>query len=596
MPPQPSRAQDRPWRHACWSSKRKVRYRSGVTSRCSSGRQTGYPYYEEALEDAGIPFVSVAGRGFYDRPEIRDLLNILRAIADPLDDVSFAGLLRSPAFGLSDAALFQLSEANLPYSEALRGEQGQLSESDQAAARRALTILNKLMPLVDRIPVSELLKRVIDELDYRAILATAEIGLEHGQSIKAAGRLWRNLDKLLSDTQLNQAVNVRNFLDMISTLNDAGAREGEAPAEAEGSIRLMTIHHAKGLQYPVVVLADAGRSKPTSKAKAFLSDELGVTFKLDPTPMLYRLAKHLDEDQDECEDFRVLYVALTRAQAKLIISGHGTLDQKGGVNLPGWGKAIDKALELPSVGFITQGGQPFETQTSHGYPVRAVCLLETPAAISHKAEALVSDPTPENDLGPIFQPVEGFGQAELPDDPERDLELQSWRATRADSRVSGKVLGSIVHKALQRWLFPGDPALDALLESEAWRVGLATEATRQEVIARANELLTRLRLHSLWNDLNAAPERYAELPYSYLINEKVENRVIDLLYRDADGWHIIDFKTDPICSLAQKEHLIQKYTPQVRRYRGIIESKLGTSASGKLCFLDDQGEVSLVEV
>ena len=557
---------------------------------------TGYPYYESALEDAGIPFVSVAGRGFYDRPEIRDLLNILRAIADPFDDVSFAGLLRSPAFGLSDAALFQLRQANLPYSEALRGELGQLSEPDQTATRRALAILNKLSPLVDRIPVSELMKRVIDELDYRAILATADIGLEHGQSIKAAGRLWRNLDKLLSDTQLSQAVNVRDFLDMISTLNDAGAREGEAPAEAEGSIRLMTIHHAKGLQYPVVVLADAGRSKPTSKAKAFLSDELGVTFKLDPTPMLYRLAKHLDEDQDECEDFRVLYVALTRAQAKLIISGHGTLDQKGGVNLPGWGKAIDKALELPSVGFITQGGQPFETQTSHGYPVRAVCLLETPAVISHKAEALVSDPTPENDLAPIFQPVEGFGQAELPDDPERDLQLQSWRATRADRRVSGKVLGSIVHKALQRWLFPGDPALDALLESEAWRAGLATEATRREVIARANELLARFRAHPLWHEVDAAHERYAELPYSYIINDKVENRVIDLLYRDADGWRIIDFKTDPIQSIAQKEHLVQYYAPQVRRYKAVVESKLRTYVSGKLCFLDDQGEVSLIEV
>src|SRR5690606_9257807 len=133
------------------------------------------------------------------------------------------------------------------------------------------------------------------------------------------------------------------------------------------------------------------------------------------------------------------------------------------------------------------------------------------------------------------------------------------RATRADRRVSGKVLGSIVHKALQRWLFPGDPALDALLESEAWRAGLATEATRREVIARANELLARFRAHPLWHEVDAAHERYAELPYSYIINDKVENRVIDLLYRDADGWRIIDFKTDPIQSIAQKEHLVQYY-------------------------------------
>lgn len=121
-----------------------------------------------------IPFVTVAGRGFYDRPEIRDLLNILRAIADPLDNLAFAGLLRSPAFGLTDAALFQLSQTNLPYLRALQGDLSCLTDSDQACARRVLSTVNKLNPLVDRIPTAVLLKRVVDDLDYRAILATAD--------------------------------------------------------------------------------------------------------------------------------------------------------------------------------------------------------------------------------------------------------------------------------------------------------------------------------------------------------------------------------------------------------------------------------------
>jgi len=556
---------------------------------------TAYPFYEQALEEAGIPFVTVAGKGFYDRPEIRDLLNILRAISDPFDDLAFAGLLRSPAFGLSDAALFLLRQSNLSYFEALQGDLSSLSEQDQASARRAWVILNKLIPLVDRVPVAELLKRVVDELDYRAILATAEVRLKQGQSIKAAGRLWRNLDKLIADTQLSKAATVREFLDMLETLNDAGAREGEASAEAEGSVRLMTIHRSKGLEFPVVVLADAGRQERAGRNSFFLSDDLGVTFKTEPASMLYNLAKFQDEDQDKCEALRIFYVALTRAQSKLIISGHAKLED-GAIKLTGWAKDVDDALGLPSVDFSEKRGQPFVVQTQSNYPVRVWCLMGEVQLSALDEEASAEDSAAMSDLAPLYQPVEGFGQAELPEDPERDLQLQSWRATRADSQVSGKVLGSIVHKALQRWLFPGNPAMDALLEAEAWRAGLATETMRQEVILRANELLTHFRAHSLWNEVDGALERYAELPYSYLINEKVENRVIDLLYRDADGWHIIDFKTDPICSLAQKEHLIQKYTPQVRRYRGIIESKLGTSASGKLCFLDDQGEVSLVEV
>ena len=73
---------------------------------------TAFDVYENALEAADIPFVTVAGRGFYDRPEIRDLLNILAAIADPTDDLALVGFLRSPAFALPDAEIYKLRYPN----------------------------------------------------------------------------------------------------------------------------------------------------------------------------------------------------------------------------------------------------------------------------------------------------------------------------------------------------------------------------------------------------------------------------------------------------------------------------------------------------
>ena len=88
---------------------------------------TGFPPYEDALERAGIPFVTVAGRGFYERPEVRDLLNALAALADPSDDLALAGLLRSPVVGLSDAALYRLRF----------GADGPAAELVASAARRA---------------------------------------------------------------------------------------------------------------------------------------------------------------------------------------------------------------------------------------------------------------------------------------------------------------------------------------------------------------------------------------------------------------------------------------------------------------------------
>lgn len=557
---------------------------------------TGYPYYEEALEDAGIPFMTVAGKGFYDRPEIRDLLNILRAIADPLDDLAFAGLLRSPAFGLSDAALFQLRQLDIPYWDALQGDLGDLSDQDRYSAKRVLRILNLLIPIVDRVPVAELLKRVIDEVDYRAMLATVDIGAEDGKASKAGGRLWRNVDKLLADTQLSQAVTVREFLGMLETLNDAGAREGEAPTEAKGSVRLMTIHKSKGLQYPIVILADAGRGKPSSRDILYLSDEFGVTFKLDPSPMLFRLAKFSDGDQDDCEDLRVLYVALTRAQSKLIISSHATYDSSGLVKMPGWAGTLDEALGFPSLEYSKRSGEAFITHTGNNYPVRAVCMLEAPQGNSLRTKAEIPKQPEVSDQPPLYKAVEDTGRVDLPDEQEKIQELQSWHITQFDGPVSGKVLGLIVHKALQRWLFPGDPALLTLLESEAWMAGLVTEGMRQEVVAHASDLLVRFRGHHLWQVINLAQERYSELPYSYMVGHKVENRVIDLLYRDVNGWHIVDFKSDHISTLAQKDQLVQLYAPQVRQYKAVVSSKLGQAVSGQLCFLDDQGKVTLVEV
>ncbi len=555
---------------------------------------TGFPYYEEALEDAGIPFVTVAGRGFYDRPEIRDLVNILRALADPMDDLSFAGLLRSPAFGLSDVALFQLRLTGRPYWEALQGDLSMLGEEDQVSAKRTLDILNSLIPLADRIPVAELLKQVVDATDYRALLASADVHSEQKLASNAGGRLWRNLDKLLEDAMVSQQVNVRDFLSLLTTLNDAGAREGEAPAEAEGAVRLMTIHKAKGLEFPIVILADAGRQVRSPSELVYFSRELGVTFRLDPAPMLYNLAKAVNADQDECEALRLLYVALTRAKSKLLISSHATKNASGGIKLGCWASSLDKAANTPSEEFLDRKGEPFETTTANHHPLRVWCVLDAiqaqPAKTTIESQAVLV----KGDSLPLYPPLEGFGQTEPEEETEQSIELLSWRIHQAE--VPGNVLGKMVHRALQRWLFPGNPHLPSLLEMEAFNSGLASAELRREAIDRSTELLGRLRQHPIWGEINAAKERYSELPYTYTINDRMEHRVIDLLYADSNGWQIVDFKTDPIQTPSQLEGLVQEYIPQVRKYASVVSSKLLQPVQARICFLDSQDEVALVEI
>lgn len=557
---------------------------------------TGFPFYEEAMEEAGIPFITVAGRGFYDRPEIRDLINILRALADPMDDLSFAGLLRSPAFGMSDVSLYQLRQTGLPYWDALQGDLSSLLVEDQLSAKRTLNIINYLIPMVDRISVSELLKQVVDATDYRAILATADIKTDEKISSNAAGRLWRNLDKLLDDAQVSQQVNLRDFLNMITTLNDAGAREGEAPAEAEGSVRLMTIHKAKGLEFPVVVLADSGRQVRSSSELVYFSSDMGVTFKLKPAPMLYCLAKEVEKDQDDCEALRLLYVALTRTKSKLIISGHLKIGAGGKAILSGWAKELDAVANLPSLRYLDQKGDPFEEKTISNHVLRIWCILDALPVSSGLSTNIEQSSPVKSELVPLYPPLDGFGEFEQEEKGVRLKEIGTWRATQSNERVSGDILGSMVHKAIQCWLFPDNPRLTFLLEAEAFNAGLASEKLRQDAKCRAIELLARLRQHSLWEHINSAQERYSELPYTYTVKGKVENGVIDLLYRTVEGWQLVDFKTDNILTPLYRDELVWAYTPQVRRYAHVVRSRLGQPVQVKICFLDDQGNVEVVDI
>lgn len=547
---------------------------------------TGFTAYENAFEDAGIPFVTVAGRGFYDRPEIRDVLNILRALADPADDLAMAGLLRSPAFGLTDAALYLLrwqEDTPLPYWTALQGNMGILDEADRARAVRAMGILNNLLPLVDRISVAELLKKLVDFTDYRAILA-----VEDGSG--TGGRLWRNLDKLLTDAQASGQINVRDFLEYLATINDAGAREGEAPAEAQGSVRLMTIHKSKGLEFPIVVLADASREPRGGRESIYLLPKIGLAYKLDPPPMIYRLAKWEDQKQNEAESLRLLYVALTRAQDKLIINGHSTPTSKGEWQTKAWLGDLCAAAQLDTNALIQQAGTPMLFQTNSGQMLRALALSAEASNLSTYEPSKPSLPL-EADIAPLFPSLqESTATIVSEDEPE---EIHAWRATGSAETIPPGVIGQMVHKAIELWLFPDSPQLIPLLETAALNAGLAHPDQRTSAVQHALAYLTRLQNHPLRMEIESASQRFHELPYSRLVEDHAETGYIDLLYKSPFGWQILDFKTDSIRSAAERADLTSKYSRQMCRYSGAVETLIGQKARTRICYLDDNGRVGV---
>ena len=550
---------------------------------------TGFQAYEDALEAGGVPFVTVAGRGFYDRPEIRDVLNILQALADPLDDLALAGLLRSPAFGLTDSALHKLRWQNgeaQPLHVALQGDLSMLEGPDQERALRACHMIAELSPLVDRLPVAELLKRVVDLTDYRAVLAASH------------SRLWRNLDKLLADAHASGLVRVRAFLEYIGTLKEVGAREGEAPTEAEGSVRLMTVHKAKGLEFEVVVIADAGRRTGMHNEVAYLLPEAGLAPKpnrLDSKPLITRLAQWYDRLQSEAEENRLLYVAATRAREKLLVSGHLT-QSRGKWRADGWLKSLmEEGAGVDLESLVAETDTWHEINLSSGEPL-AVWIAPTEQVEVTSRTAAPKEGWPASSEEPLYQPLAVQPTEQM--DADRDEELEhTWRATGAGKQAPAVVVGRMVHAAIQRWLFPEDARLEALLQTAAIEDRLVDSRQRQRAILEARGLLTRFRKHPLWSEIDTAEERYHEVPYTWQIPSGiVDSGWVDLLFRADGEWRILDFKTDELRDEGALVEAVDRYRPQVERYSRAIQRLLGVHLSSTLCFLDYEGGIRLVEV
>lgn len=548
---------------------------------------TGFQAYEDALETWGVPFVTVAGRGFYDRPEIRDVLNMLKALADPWDDLALTGLLRSPAFGLTDAALYRLrwrNDAVQPLHTALRDDLSHLDGQDQERALRASQIIEALSPLVDRLPVAELLKRVIDATDYRAVLASSH------------SRLWRNLDKLLADAHASGLVRVREFLAYLQTLNEVGVREGEAPVEAQGSVRLMTVHKAKGLEFEFVVIADAARTTAGHRDVAYLLPEIGLAVQpdqMDGSPLLFRLARWYDAQQRQAEENRLLYVAATRAKEKLLISGHLTRP-KDRWKADGWLKMLLEAAGVDIKPLMAEAGiwhdRPLDSGESIGIWVAPEEMAGAVADVDGETAWPISKAKP---LYPpvLEQPVEQM-ESDQDEAPER-----AWRATGDRIRAPAAAVGRMVHAAIERWLFPEDVRLDALLETTALNEGLVDPQQRQQAIRETKKLLARLQDHPLWAEINGAQERHHEVPYTWrAAGEKTDSGKIDLLFRIGGNWQLVDFKTDELGDEGALERAVAEHRPQIERYARAIWRLLRCEPAATFCFLDYQGHVHLESV
>lgn len=298
---------------------------------------TGVGIYESALRRAGIPYLTVQGKGFYQREEITDLIQLLRFLDNTTDEIALAAVLRSPLCGISDNALFALRSAplvgetsdgkklarrNLWRAVRQHGEIQFIDEEEHAELDRVAAFLDDMIQRRSRYSIAELLRHAVAGTDFMAVIAANFDGAHRVANVEKLFRLAEAFEK---SGQL-----IRDFVHYVEKFEEIGGRESEGQIDRTANVvRLMTIHQAKGLEFPVVIIPDLQRYQSTQRDNSLFVLDRHKGFSVavpDGRGGVVRGATFKELRQranwrEEFESMRLMYVAATRAEDRLIFSG-----------------------------------------------------------------------------------------------------------------------------------------------------------------------------------------------------------------------------------------------------------------------------------
>ena len=542
---------------------------------------------EDALEAAGIPYRAEASSLVYQSEEIRSLLACARAVADPTDQMALLQVLRSPLFGCSDADLWLWKQAG--------GYVSIWSEVDAPGLREgpvggALAYLRSVVWSSRWLTPSELLSAIVEDRRMYELAATR----------RRTRDSWRRLRFVVDQARAwseSSSGGLREYVAWATHLGQETRRAAEAvlPETDTDSVRIMTIHAAKGLEFPITIMSGLTARGQRPRGLRLIWTATGYEVKVGSNVATdeFDNVQPIDEQMDELEKRRLLYVAATRARDHLVVSLHrdaksqantaaqllatvgGAATAAGAVSFDGAGRAL--ALTVPAREPITPP-PPYEDWL----------------AAVHEARQASTRPASTNASGlegtepEVVLPVEPVppGAAKGP----RDLELPPWSKGRYGSAV-----GRAVHAVLQGIdLRPSGEHIsleigqavaaqclvEGLLGHEEQVLGLVKSALRSELVQRA-----------------AVREHWRE---QYVATVEDDGTVlegyIDLIFRDDDGaLVIIDYKTDAIPAGAVDSR-VTYYRPQLDAYARCLSAAVGARVSTWLLFLHPTAEAVAVDL
>lgn len=580
---------------------------------------TSITFYENALRRYGIRFKTVVGRGFWYRPEIMDLLNIIRVLDNSRDGISLMGVLRSPMFGFDDNDLYRIATADIDLRSGLRtlasvGSGTEAGAQTARKARAAENLLEELRVLAGQAPLAVLLEHIIDRTGYSAAMA-AQYG-----GARALANIHKFID-LAREFEQEGGYSLSEFINYTTTIAGLDDREGEAlvAVEDEQLVQLLTIHQAKGLQWPVVVIADADAVPGDSRGRTAASERYGICPKKaddgeeSQSVGFAKIIRMHEDARARAESRRLLYVAATRAEDYLLISA--SLPKPGAKPRDSWlqwiacaaGWDIDQRSVAPIAG---DGEWTMDARVLEPTELPPAGGRLRSAAVEHREQLLAAEPFGDAPLPeqlrrrvlpvPIslasLQAVPITGLAYLRDDRERFLDDwlrgkividDRWGLSRLDGAGAGIDVGNFAHLVLEMLGREGAEGLEGALQAarhSPQASGILAPRQIQDVADWVSDYLGS----STYREIVACCERLrSEAVVSFIIDGVAIEGKIDALAQMANGaLHVLDYKTgQPRTSdgFGAYEFQIGLYCEAVRRALGRLPESATVVYLGPEC-------------
>lgn len=267
--------------------------------------------YEHNLRLAGIPYTVVGGVGYYQQQEVQDIINLLRVVDNLRDELSLAAVLRSPFFALDDDSLLVLARTRREQGGTLLDHASALTPEPRRRLERAAEIISCLRQGRGQLEIPRLLERAMEMTLAPELNLTRFAGLQR----------YANLHKLLDLGQQYSATgnhNLTGFLLWLDSAANLSEAEAQVDSEESDSVKIMTIHASKGLEFPVVFLPACSTALQGRYGSMLVDDEGGLAFKYPwQCPVWEEVCA--GERQRELEEYkRLLYVAVTRARDRFV--------------------------------------------------------------------------------------------------------------------------------------------------------------------------------------------------------------------------------------------------------------------------------------